>query len=102
MADLTHLETIGRYWEKGEMRRLYFNTEVLADLIGFSFTRYGTGNISSASLHGSKLSNTKARRLLTELDLGKCWYDYNEDDFHTQGISSDHSVTILTKLRQLT
>ena len=102
MTTTTRIEELGTLWEKNGMKRLYFNTQTLADLIGFTFTHYGTGNISSASLCGSKLSNTKARKLLTELDLGKCWYDYADDAFHTKGISEAHSVTIIGQLRQLT
>ena len=102
MTNLTTLESHGNLWEKEGMKRLYFNSAFLAELLDFSFSRYGTGNISGASLKGAKLSNTKARKLLTQLDTGKCWYAYHDDSFHTKYIDGAVSVELIEKLRQLT
>ena len=101
-TDTTKLEALGNIWEKDDMKLVYFNAETLADLLEFTFTRYGTGNISSASLNGSKISNSKARKLWTDLSSGKCWYDYADDSFHTKYIAQDVSVALIEKLRQMT
>ena len=99
--NIAALETIGNRWEKDDMKRLYFNGKALANLIGFEFTTYKTGNIQGASLKGNKLSNGKARKLWTELDTGKCWYDYADDSFHTKYIGASLSTEIIEKLRQM-
>jgi hypothetical protein len=74
----------GKLWEKKGIRRIYFNG--LADRVGLSVTRYGTGNVSSASLNGEGISNSKARAILIALEFGKVWYDLNTDKFETKGL----------------
>lgn len=76
----------GREWIKDDMRRVYFNVDLAAELIGLSVTRYNTGNISAAKLNGEKISNSKARKILGELEFGKVWYDVNSGEFHTRGM----------------
>ena len=98
--NIAALETIGNLWEKDDMKRLYFNGKALANLIGFEFTTYKTGNIQGASLKGSKLSNSKARKLWTELDTGKCWYDYNDKQFKFKYIGRELAMEIAEALKQ--
>ncbi|EPC5509157.1 hypothetical protein M8E51_004282 [Salmonella enterica] len=43
----------GNRWTKNSMDRVYFNGETLAEIVGFSFSTYKTGNVSSASLGDS-------------------------------------------------
>ena len=63
----------GKRWvsPSGEVR-FYFND--LADLVGLNLTFYGTGNISGAALNGERISNSKAKRLLSSLTGAKVWY----------------------------
>lgn len=61
----------GRLWERGSMRRVYFND--VGRFIGLDVTRYSTGNIQSATLNGEHISNTKARKMLDS--LGKVYFD---------------------------
>lgn len=65
-------EAIGnRAWERGEMKRYYINDDQLEAIFGLRIGRYNTGNISSASLNGEGISNSKAYKL-----LGRgIWYD---------------------------
>lgn len=51
----------GRLWEAYGKRRMYFDP---AALLGLRITRYGTGNISSATHHGEKISNARAREMI--------------------------------------
>jgi hypothetical protein len=74
----------GRYWEKGEMHRVYFNS--LSERIGLSLSFYKTGNISSASLNGDGISNSEARRILWSLENGKFWYDLDREMFMRKGL----------------
>lgn len=72
------LEALGiRAWERGEMKRYYINDDQLEAVFGLSIGRYNTGNISSASLNGEGLSNSKAYKL-----LGRgIWYDAVTDSW---------------------
>jgi len=58
------VEVETRRWvpSRGGTARLYVQN--VADLIGLSVERYGTGNIANAALQGSKISNTAAREIL--------------------------------------
>lgn len=67
------IEKIANIWEKYGKKRAYFNFE---SLIGLNLNYYGTGNISSASLNGEKISNSEARRLVSKYNYSKCFYDY--------------------------
>ena len=69
----------GNLWEKGEMRRIYLNEWL--ELAGVNITRYNTGNISSASINGEKLSNAKA----SELASVKCYWDCTKAKIVFQG-----------------
>lgn len=51
----------GKLWEAYGKRRMYFDP---ATLLGLRVTRYGTGNISSATRHGEKISNAAAREMI--------------------------------------
>ena len=57
-----------RRWQKNGKDRLYID----ATTLGLSYTRYSTGNISSAAFHGDSISNAEGRRMLaakTYIDL---------------------------------
>ncbi len=61
----------GREWKTEDGKhRIYFNSDVLAEMYGLSVEYYGTGNISSAKLDGEKISNSSARRYLERFDSG--------------------------------
>jgi hypothetical protein len=49
----------GKRWQKNGMDRIYFN----ASDLGLECTRYNTGNISSATFNGERISNSWAREL---------------------------------------
>lgn len=57
----TLIDLGGKEWIKGDHHRVYFNSA--DELIGLDVARYGTGNISSASLKGEPISNSKAKLL---------------------------------------
>ena len=73
------IELGGNLWTQGEHRRIYLNNWL--ELAGVNITRYGTGNISSASINGSKLSNAKA----SELTGVKVFWDCNAESLMFQG-----------------
>lgn len=72
------LEDIGvKAWERDGMKRYYINDDQLEAVFGLSIGRYKTGNISSASLNGEGISNSKAYKL-----IGRgIWYDANANSW---------------------
>lgn len=58
----------GRAWTGGSNRRVYIPVPVASRAIGLVVHRYDSGNVSSATLHGDKISNGEARELLAKLD----------------------------------
>jgi hypothetical protein len=70
----------GSEWKKGDIHRVYFND--LADLFGLECSRYGTGNISSATLCGEEISNSLAWEIEAALDASKIWFDVADGRFH--------------------
>lgn len=73
LAQLTALG--GKLWEKGSMRRVYFNDA--HELIGLQYNTYGTGSISSATLNGEKISNSECKRILNR--IGKIYFDLTDN-----------------------
>lgn len=63
----------GSRWQKNGMDRIYFNN--LYGWYGLEMETYKTGNISSASLDGEKISNSQAKKLESEIGFGKLWFD---------------------------
>jgi|WetSurSiteA1Bulk_404760.scaffolds.fasta_scaffold45100_2 hypothetical protein len=63
----------GRDWQRGAHHRVYVGVELACKIVGLKITRYGSGNISSATLKGETISNSSARSYLC--DLENCYYD---------------------------
>lgn len=70
-----------RAWERGDMRRYYMDDDGFEAVFGLSVGRYGTGNISSASLCGEKISHAKAGRLMGQA----VYYDAVRGDWYRKG-----------------
>ena len=83
----------GKKWESSDKSksRVYFGTDFIAKAKGFEYTTYKTGNISSASLKGESLSNSKAKSLLSSIASGKFWYDVNSREFVSDGFPNSHA-----------
>ena len=67
-------------WTKGGHDRLYIDG-MIYEVCDFKVSRYGTGNISSATLHGEDISNANAGRLTNmsayiDLKTGKMYSQY--------------------------
>lgn len=60
MKSVEELTAMGfNRWQKNGMDRMYIN----ASALGLNCSYYKTGNISSATLNGTDISNCEARRL---------------------------------------
>lgn len=85
----------GRLWEKGSMRRVYFND--LEALMGLSISRYKTGNICSASLEGEYISNSAAAKMLSS--ISKLWYDLADNKFYFQASDRELALAVVKNIR---
>lgn len=70
----------GTRWTKNGMDRFYFNN--ISELFGLSVSTYKTGNISSATLNGEPISNSKATAMKAHFDHAKLWFDTADNLFH--------------------
>jgi len=99
MATEHQYEALGRTWVNpdGTKRRIYFPENLLAELIGLKVTTYKTGNISSASLNGQKISNGKADQIRTTLRYGKAYFDCMDGTVKTENLGA-YTETIVAGL----
>lgn len=95
MTELEALEQIGSRWQKGNMDRIYVND--LADWYGLRYSTYNTGNISSATLNGEKVSNSQARRIADDLNFIKLWYDVPTGQWMTKTLVTVNNVESYTR-----
>lgn len=95
---VTQLTEIGgTEWQKGDMHRVYFNS--LTGWYGLDYALYNTGNVSSATLDGDKISNGRARELIGKLGSAKLWYDMTDNKFHGKGVGQQPFTNIVTNIK---
>lgn len=87
----------GKLWEKAGMRRMYFNN--LNDYIGLECNYYKTGNISSANLNGTSISNNKARGIKSQLYNGKVYFDLNNKEFGYKYINEELAEEVIEGIK---
>lgn len=68
----------GNEWTKADKHRIYFND--LPQWYGLECRYYNSGNIMSARLDGSEISNSDARRIMANMPE-KLWYDVTTAKF---------------------
>lgn len=94
--DITKIKSIGKEWIKEDMHRIYINN--LEKIYGLETTSYKTGNISSATLNGEDISNSRARQLTSDLSCAKIYYNVKTEKFETQHINDPLKSAILEKI----
>jgi len=87
----TLIKAGGEIWERGSMRRVYFND--LASLIGLEVSRYRSGNIKSARFaDGQTIANRRAAKLF---DWGaKLYYDLDKREWVTKNLGEWHDPVV--------
>lgn len=75
------IELGGKRWQKREHNRIYLESAILSKAIGLEAETYKTGNISSATLNGEKISNSQAGKIYGALGSANLYYDCNKDEF---------------------
>ena len=87
----------GKKWvsSTGEVR-YYFND--LENLVGLNLTFYGTGNISGATFNGERISNSKAKKILSSLIGAKVWYSQKDGKIHWKNLPDWAKEPIKSKI----
>lgn len=93
---IERLEEMGaKRWTKGNHDRLYLSN-CGAEIIGLEVSRYNTGNISSATLNGEKISNSKAYDVLSSFE--KAYIDLSTGELcgvsNRKGLGDDFAVAL--------
>ena len=96
---INKIKSIGKEWIKEDMHRIYINN--LEKIYGLETTSYKTGNISSATLNGEKISNSRARQLSCDLSCAKIYYDVKTGKIEAQHINDPLKSTIIEKITAL-
>jgi len=109
------IELGGKHWQSGDKskERVYLSNALLEKLIGLKTDRYGTGNISSASLQGEKISNSRAREIISgfgqnpyydlrekKLEMGTEFYDTVLKQIQDMGVSDADVKNLDDQFRQ--
>lgn len=68
----------GNHWKKYEKNRIYFNGDALLKALGYEWSQYNSGNLSSAHLKGNHISNSQMKRVFRDMDR-KFYYDLDSD-----------------------
>ena len=71
-----------KVWSKGDMERIYINSEHLEAVFGLELVLYKTNNIRMAFLNGEKISNCKATKLVRGK---KIYFDVKLNEFVNAG-----------------
>ncbi len=85
------VEAGGNRWKRAGHDRIYFNADLILGWLGYSWSHYNTGNISSATLNGESISNSKMKRAFCS--LSKIWFDVTAKTWHRQGDSNEISLS---------
>lgn len=100
---ITRLEALGgNRWQKHDKDRIYFNPEDLANILGYKWELYNTGNISYATLDSEKISNSEMKRVLSDLRC-KLYYDVEDEKFHYHtgiGTGKGHTEDAIKSLKK--
>ncbi len=81
-VNIEKLKLLGSEWQKNGYHRIYFNE--LTELFGLSCRYYNTGNISSATLDGERITNCRAAEIASALANSKLWFDMEDQKFHSK------------------
>lgn len=87
----------GTLWEKSTLTHIYFPTKALCDLYGLTCRTYASGRVCTASLHGEKITNSRATRIITMFQFGKFHYDCGSDEFTSRTMPK----AIINKIKKL-
>jgi hypothetical protein len=82
----------GKLWEKGDMKRVYFNYEELANFYGLKYDGW------KYTVDGEKVSNNSGRQFVSDLRNGKFWFDLATGEFASKGMSEKMTAKIVNRI----
>ena len=89
----------GSLWERHGKRRVYFNN--IEKWLEIECNRYKTGNISSASMNGVGVSNSQAKKAISNIYGEKVFYNLDSKKFCcTPGLRDDLFEIIVTNIKK--
>jgi hypothetical protein len=84
----------GKLWEKGDMKRVYFNYEELADFYGLKYDGW------KYTVDGEKVSNNSGRQFASALRNGKFWFDLATGEFASKDMSEKMTAKIVDRITE--
>lgn len=88
------LLTLGREWIKGSYHRVYLTKP--ETLIGFTYSLYNSGKISTASLKGEQISNNRGYKILVSFD--KMYVDVKTGTVHSNELADADVIDEIQKI----
>ena len=82
----------GKLWEKGAMRRAYFNYEELARFYGLEYDGW------KFTIDGEKVSNNSGHQIGSALRNGKFWFDLVTGEFASKGMSEKMTEKLIARI----
>lgn len=82
----------GKLWEKGTMRRVYFNYKELARFYGLEYDGW------KFTVDGEKVSNNSGHHFASALRDGKFWFDLTTGEFASKGMSDKMTAKIIERI----
>lgn len=88
----------GREWKSDGHHKIYFNSGILAKIVGLDYSHYiNTGKIYSASLNGKPIQINQANEILRSFKS----FSYNVNDNHFSVESCEICETAVNAIRAL-
>jgi hypothetical protein len=84
----------GKLWEKGDMKRVYFNYEELASFYGLEYDGW------KFTVDGEKVSNNSGHQFASALRDGKFWFDLVTGEFASKGMSERMTAKIIDRITE--
>ena len=80
---------LGKYWEKGNEKRIYFDNKIIQKLLKFEIiARDENYSIDNSTLNGEKLTNEQADSLLLYISRLNFYYDLINKKFSMKSFGS--------------
>lgn len=84
----------GKVWERGEMKRVYFNYEELARFYGLEYDGW------KYTVDGEKVSNNSGHHFASALRNGKFWFDLATGEFASKGMSEKMTEKLIARISE--
>lgn len=84
----------GKLWEKGDMKRVYFNYPELTKFYGLEYDGW------KYTVDGEKVSNNSGHHFASALRNGKFWFDLTTGEFVSKGMSDKMTEKLIARISE--